>query len=113
MWTAVLWYLTIAMAGAKTFWHPVVPDVEGLKETGYWTNEDVFGLLHLPASLIVVGGGPIGVELSQAFERLGAKVTLIQGPDRILPREDPEVSAEVASVLKSEGIDLPFMSIQP
>jgi pyruvate/2-oxoglutarate dehydrogenase complex dihydrolipoamide dehydrogenase (E3) component len=85
---------------------PKVPNIEGLKGTSYWTNEDVFDLIHLPASLIIVGGGPVGVELSQAFERLGSRVTLIQGPDRILPKEDPEVSAEVANALKSEGIDI-------
>ena len=86
--------------------HPAVPPIDGLQETGYWTNEDVFDLMQLPASLIIVGGGPVGVELSQAFERLGTKVTLIQGPDRILPKEDAEVSAEIAHVLKSEGIDI-------
>ena len=86
--------------------HPAVPHVEGLEETGYLTNEDVFDLTRLPASIIIVGGGPIGVELGQAFERLGAKVTIIQGPDRILPKEDPEVSATIASMLQSEGIDI-------
>ncbi|HEX6481925.1 MAG TPA: FAD-dependent oxidoreductase [Ktedonobacteraceae bacterium] len=86
--------------------HPAVPHVEGLEETGYLTNEDVFDLTRLPASIIIVGGGPIGVELGQAFERLGAKVTIIQGPDRILPKEDPEVSATIASVLKFEGTDI-------
>ncbi len=86
--------------------HPAVPAIEGLEEVGYWTNEDVFDLMHLPSSLVVVGGGPIGVELSQAFERLGTKVTLIQGPDRILPKEDPEVSAEIARVLEDEGIEI-------
>jgi dihydrolipoamide dehydrogenase len=86
--------------------HPAVPGIEGLKETGYLTNEGVFDLTQLPASIIVVGGGPVGVELGQAFERLGAKVTIIQGPDRLLPKDDPEVSATVASVLKTEGIDV-------
>src|SRR5947199_2870737 len=86
--------------------HPIKPRVEGLEETGYLTNEDVFDLTNLPASLVIVGGGPVGVELSQAFERLGAKVTIIQGPERILPREDPEVSEAVARVLNSEGIDI-------
>jgi len=85
---------------------PVIPEVEGLKEAGYLTNEDVFNLVNLPASIIVVGGGPMGMELGQAFERLGAKVTIIQGPDRILPREDPEVSTTVSEVLRSEGIDI-------
>ncbi len=85
---------------------PIKPKVEGLEETGYLTNEDVFDLTNLPASIVIVGGGPIGVELGQAFERLGAKVTLIQGPGRILPREEPEVSETVAKVLESEGITI-------
>ena len=86
--------------------HPMVPQVEGLKETGYLTNEGVFDLTNVPASLLVIGGGPIGVELGQAFERLGSKVTIIQGPERILPREDPEVSATIAQVLRTEGINI-------
>src|SRR5256885_5499446 len=85
---------------------PATPEVEGLKEVGFWTNEDVFDLMNLPASLIVVGGGPVGVELGQAFARLGTKVTLVQGPDRLLPKEDPEVSATVTNVLKDEGIEI-------
>jgi pyruvate/2-oxoglutarate dehydrogenase complex dihydrolipoamide dehydrogenase (E3) component len=86
--------------------HPAIPDIEGLVVTGYMTNEDVFNLMSLPPSVIIVGGGPIGVELGQAFERLGTKVMIIQGPDRILPREDPEVSDTIAGVLQSEGITL-------
>ncbi len=85
---------------------PAIPDVEGLQETGYMTNEDAFNLLALPPSLIIVGGGPLGVELGQAFGRLGSKVTIIQGAQRILPREDPDVSATVAAVLQSEGIEI-------
>jgi pyruvate/2-oxoglutarate dehydrogenase complex dihydrolipoamide dehydrogenase (E3) component len=54
----------------------------------------------------VVGGGPIGVELGQAFERLGTQVTIIEGLDRILPKEDPEVSAILTNVLQSEGITI-------
>jgi pyruvate/2-oxoglutarate dehydrogenase complex dihydrolipoamide dehydrogenase (E3) component len=86
--------------------HPAVPIVEGLAEVGFLTNEDVFDLTHLPASIIIIGGGPIGVELGQAFERLGAHVTIIQGPERILPKEDPEVSSTVAGILIAEGITI-------
>jgi dihydrolipoamide dehydrogenase len=85
---------------------PLVPQIEGLEETGYLTNELVFNLKQLPASLIVIGGGPIGVELGQAFERLGVIVTIIEGLDRILPKEDPEVSATLAEVLRSEDINI-------
>ena len=86
--------------------HPVVPNIEGLAETGYLTNEGVFDLTRLPGTIVIAGGGPIGVELGQAFGRLGAKVTIIQGPERILPREDPEVSEAVASMLRSEDIEI-------
>lgn len=85
---------------------PLVPQIESLEDTGYLTNEDVFNLKQLPASFIVIGGGPIGVELGQAFERLGVNVTIIEGLDRILPREDPEVSATLTEVLHSEGINI-------
>jgi len=85
---------------------PLIPRIEGLKETGYLTNEDVFNLMSLPSSLLIVGGGPIGVELGQAFRRLGTDVTIIEGLDRILPKEDPEVSATLTKVLRSEGINV-------
>lgn len=86
--------------------HPAVPRVEGLAEVGYLTNEDVFSLTHLPPSLIVIGGGPIGVELGQALARLGVQVTLLQRPERLLPREDLEVSSTLARVLQSEGMQV-------
>src|SRR5258708_4711559 len=86
--------------------YPTVPAVEGLAEVGYLTNEDVFELTSLPASIIVVGGGPVGVELGQALARLGVQITLLQGPERILPREDPEVSSTIARILRSEGISI-------
>jgi dihydrolipoamide dehydrogenase len=85
---------------------PLIPQIESLEDTGYLTNEDVFDLKQLPASLVVIGGGPIGVELGQAFERLGVIVTIIEGLDRVLPKEDPEVSATLAEVLRSEGINI-------
>ena len=93
---------TIIATGSRS----VVPRIEGLAESGYWTNEDVFDLTSLPASLVVVGGGPVGVELGQAFQRLGTQVRIIQGPARILPKEDAEVSQTVADVLQSEGIEI-------
>ena len=85
---------------------PLIPRIEGLEETGYLTNEDVFNLLSLPPSLLIVGGGPIGVELGQAFRRLGTDVTIIEGLDRILPKEDAEVSAALTEILRSEGINV-------
>ena len=86
--------------------HPLVPPIEGLEEVGYLTNESIFDLQRLPASLVVVGGGPIGVELGQALARLGSNVTIIEGLERILPREDPEVSATITGVLQSEQMTI-------
>lgn len=86
--------------------HPAIPDLDGLAEAGYLTNESVFDLTRLPDSLVIAGGGPIGVELAQALARLGIKVTLIQGPERILPKEDPEVSQAIAGILRTEGVEI-------
>lgn len=84
--------------------HPAHPQIEGLAEVGYLTNEDVFQLTHLPASMLIVGGGPVGVELGQALARLGVQVTLVQGPERILPKEDHDISEAITRVLQSEGV---------
>ena len=83
---------------------PRVPALPGLSEAGYLTNESVFDLQRLPSSLVVVGGGPVGVEMAQAFARLGSQVTLLQGPERLLPKEEPEVSAAIAGALEREGV---------
>ncbi len=83
---------------------PQVPPIPGLQEVGYLTNEDVFDLQKLPPSLAIVGGGPVGVEMAQAFARLGSQVTLLQGPARLLPKEEPEVSEAIVRVLAREGI---------
>jgi pyruvate/2-oxoglutarate dehydrogenase complex dihydrolipoamide dehydrogenase (E3) component len=93
---------TIIATGSR----PAVPDIEGLHETGYYTNNDLFDLQHLPASLLVIGAGPIGVEMGQSFARLGSKVTLITRVKRVLPKEDADASATLANVLTSEGIQL-------
>ncbi|GCE12385.1 dihydrolipoyl dehydrogenase family protein [Tengunoibacter tsumagoiensis] len=86
--------------------HPASPQIEGLPEAGYLTNADVFQLTALPASLLIVGGGPVGVELAQALARLGVRITLVQRPAHILPREEPEVSDAITRVLQSEGVTL-------
>jgi pyruvate/2-oxoglutarate dehydrogenase complex dihydrolipoamide dehydrogenase (E3) component len=83
---------------------PAVPDIEGLHGTGYLTNETVFGLRGLPTHLIVAGGGPLGVELAQAFRRLGSSVTVLAGERGLLPREDDEVRHAVAELFSREGI---------
>jgi pyruvate/2-oxoglutarate dehydrogenase complex dihydrolipoamide dehydrogenase (E3) component len=87
---------------------PSVPPVPGLAGTGYLTNETIFGpgelLGQLPGRLAVLGGGPVGCELAQAFARLGSHVTVIEAAPRLLPAADPEASRVVAEVFGAEGI---------
>ncbi len=83
---------------------PGVPPIPGLKEAGYLTNEEVFSITERPDSLAVIGGGPIGCELGQAFSRLGSQVTIIASRDRLLPKEDPEAVEVVHKQFESEGI---------
>lgn len=86
--------------------HPAIPPIEGLKDIGYLTNENVFDLTRLPQSLIVLGGGPIGVELSQGLNRLGVKIYIVEMMDRILFREDKEAAKVLEEKLKEEGIQI-------
>ncbi|MCW2776896.1 MAG: hypothetical protein JWN17_621, partial [Frankiales bacterium] len=81
-----------------------VPPVEGLREVEHLTNRTVFGLREQPSHLLVLGGGPIGVELAQAFRRLGSAVTVVEGAPRLLGREEPEASEVVTRVLEREGV---------
>lgn len=85
---------------------PDVPAIPGLTEIDFLTNETIFDLTTLPASLAIIGGGPIGVELGQAFARLGSRVTLLQRATRLLPREDPDVSAAIAGALQTDGVSI-------
>ncbi len=85
---------------------PAVPPVAGLREAGFLTNEKVFSLTERPNSLAVIGAGPIGCELGQAFHRLGSEVHLIASREQILPKEDPEAAAVVEQQLLSEGIQI-------
>ncbi|HMJ93569.1 MAG TPA: FAD-dependent oxidoreductase, partial [Allosphingosinicella sp.] len=88
---------------------PLVPDIPGLAESGYLTSDTMWDALRgraLPGRIAIVGGGPIGTEMAQAFARLGSRVTQIEHGPRILPREDEEVSALVAGTLREEGVDL-------
>ena len=85
--------------------HPAVPALPGLEAAGYLTNETVFDQLQeLPARLAVIGGGPVGVELAQAFARLGSRVTVLSRSPRLLPREEPEVSSALQTFLEREGV---------
>ena len=85
---------------------PDVPGGVGLDQVPYLTNETVFGMQALPKRLVVMGGGPIGVELGQAFSRLGSDVTVIHRGDRLLEKEEPEVGTMVADLLRAEGLRL-------
>ncbi|MGE5190458.1 MAG: dihydrolipoyl dehydrogenase family protein [Gemmatimonadota bacterium] len=83
---------------------PALPPVEGLAEVPYWTNESVFSRRELPRRLLVLGGGPVGVEMAQAFRRLGSEVTLVEYADQLLGAEDPDIAAVVRSRLEAEGV---------
>jgi pyruvate/2-oxoglutarate dehydrogenase complex dihydrolipoamide dehydrogenase (E3) component len=85
---------------------PAEPAVPGLAELGYLTNETVFSLLALPPRLIVIGAGPIGCELAQAFRRFGCEVFLVNRSDRVLAKEEPEAAAIVRQALAAEGVQL-------
>jgi pyruvate/2-oxoglutarate dehydrogenase complex dihydrolipoamide dehydrogenase (E3) component len=82
------------------------PPITGLADAGYLTNETVFSLTALPPRLAVIGGGPIGCELAQAFARFGAQVTLIEVGMQLLGREDPEAAALVRAALERDGVRL-------
>ncbi|MGD9696170.1 MAG: NAD(P)/FAD-dependent oxidoreductase [Thermoleophilia bacterium] len=83
-----------------------IPPVEGLAEAGYWTNRQATTAGAVPESLVVLGGGPVGVELGQLYRRLGAEVTIVQAGETLVPREDAAVGEIMAAVLREEGIDV-------
>src|SRR5699024_5021361 len=72
----------------------------------YWTNRDVVGLGSLPGSVIVLGGGPVGLELAQALSRFGVDTSVVEAAPRLLPGGEPEVSEAIAEVLDDEGISV-------
>lgn len=82
------------------------PPINGLETTPYLTNETLFSLTRLPASLIIVGAGPIGCEMAQSFSRLGARVELVEMASRVLPREDPDAAQVVQQALERDGVEL-------
>ena len=84
---------------------PSVPPIPGLGEAPYLTNETIFANRTLPSHLVIVGGGPIGLEMAQAFRRLGARVTVLEAAS-FLAKDDPELSAVVLAQLAREGVDL-------
>jgi pyruvate/2-oxoglutarate dehydrogenase complex dihydrolipoamide dehydrogenase (E3) component len=84
---------------------PLVPQIEGIGSVDYLTNESVFDLTRRPGHLIVIGGGPIGMELAQAHRRLGSRVTVLEAA-RALGRDDPELAALVLRQIRAEGVDV-------
>jgi pyruvate/2-oxoglutarate dehydrogenase complex dihydrolipoamide dehydrogenase (E3) component len=85
---------------------PAIPPVSGLDTVEYWTNREAVEAEELPESLVVLGGGAIGLELSQVFARFGSKVTIVERGERVLPPEEPEACELVADVFAKEGIDV-------
>ena len=85
---------------------PAAPPIDGLADTPYWTNRDALRAEEAPGSLVVVGGGPIGAELAQAFSRFGVQVTVLEVAERILGPVEPEASKVVADAFAAEGIQV-------
>ena len=85
---------------------PFVPPIDGIESIDYLTSDNLWELKQLPQRLLVLGGGPIGCELTQAFARLGSKVSQVEMLDRLLIREDPEISRQLQQTFSSEGIDV-------
>ncbi len=83
---------------------PAVPSIDGLTEVQYWTNRDAIWASRIPASLVVLGGGAVGVELAQFFRRMGAQVTIVEHNDHLLPRLDPDAGALLAERFEEDGI---------
>ncbi len=84
---------------------PAIPPIEGIDTTPFITNKEIFSLDSLPQSMIAIGGGPISIEMAQAFSRLGTKVTVIEMADQILGVEDRDMADQIMSVLSSEGVN--------
>jgi pyruvate/2-oxoglutarate dehydrogenase complex dihydrolipoamide dehydrogenase (E3) component len=85
---------------------PQIPPIEGLGQAGYWTNREATTFAQVPASVVILGGGPVGIELALLLRRLGSAVNLVEQADRVLAREDPRVSELIATALQHEGVQL-------
>ncbi len=84
--------------------HPRIPQIDGLDEVSYLTTETLFDLDRLPDHLLIIGGGRVGIEMAQAFRRLGAEVTVVESGREILSRDEPESARRLREILQSEGI---------
>ena len=88
---------------------PVIPPIEGLRDLdGVWTNREATGATEVPKRLLVLGGGPVGVEMAQVMERMGSSVALVEGMDHVLPREPKPLGDALGAALTAEGIELCF-----
>jgi pyruvate/2-oxoglutarate dehydrogenase complex dihydrolipoamide dehydrogenase (E3) component len=85
---------------------PVVPPIDGLAETAYWTNREAISAEQAPESLVVLGGGAVGVELSQMFARYGSRVTVVEAAERLLPPEEPAAGEVVQAALEEDGVSV-------
>jgi dihydrolipoamide dehydrogenase len=86
---------------------PFIPPIPGLRDLeGVWTNREVTGMKAVPRRLLIIGGGPVGVEMAQAVRRLGGKVVLVAGGGRVLPREPEQLGSALGEVLRRDGIEL-------
>ncbi len=85
---------------------PALPPIEGLADAMPLTSETIFALAEAPRSVVMIGGGPICVELAQGLARLGVRVTILQRADRLLPREEPELAERIAAVLRRERVEI-------
>ncbi len=83
---------------------PAAPPIEGLAGTPYWTNREAVEVEQLPTSLVVLGGGAIGVELAQVFARFGVRVTVVEAADRLLPFDEPEAADLVRAAIEADGV---------
>jgi pyruvate/2-oxoglutarate dehydrogenase complex dihydrolipoamide dehydrogenase (E3) component len=98
--------LRFSKAVIATGGRPIEPPIPGLAEAGFLTNETVFNLTELPGRLMVVGGGPVGIELAQALARLGSRVTVVEVLPQFLPREDPDAVDVLLRALRRDGVEL-------
>ncbi len=83
-----------------------IPEIPGLSEVDFLTHETIFDVPSLPRSLVILGGGPIACEFAQAFARFGTKVTILQRGERLLAKEDEEISATLQALLENEGVQI-------
>lgn len=92
----------VIATGSEAF----IPPIPGLRELDFWTNREATGVQEIPGRLLILGGGPVGVEMAQAFLRLGAEVALVEGADRLLPREPEAAGRALTEALAAVGVEL-------